>query len=212
MVPGTTANRWALEEAWRLKLDEARNRYNAVNQEYRRVIKETPGAAGANFQSVWRARNAGTEALAEYSRVLRIFTQLTVEGKLPEEQPAASLVAVIDDDESIRDSVQGLLRSAGYAVATFESAEAFLESGRAAETGCLILDIRMPGMGGLELQARVNGGDARMPIIFITAHDDRLIRQRAMQAGAMDVLHKPFAPNVLLGMVEAALGRQEGPN
>lgn len=120
------------------------------------------------------------------------------------------LITVIDDDKSVRNSVKTLLRSAGYRVETFESAEAFLESGAAAQTGCLILDVRMAGMDGLELQVRLHDTDSHVPIIFITAHDDGALRQQAMQAGAIDMLHKPFAPRMLLSTVQTAIGREEG--
>jgi two-component system, LuxR family, response regulator FixJ len=117
------------------------------------------------------------------------------------------LVVVIDDDKSVRSSVKTLLRSAGYRVATFESAESFLSSGSAAETGCMILDIRMPGMDGLELQIRLNRGDSRPPIIFITGHDDGSLRERVIEAGTVEMLRKPSPPNALLSSVQAALSK-----
>lgn len=117
------------------------------------------------------------------------------------------LITVVDDDKSVRNSLKTLLRSAGYRVATFESAELFLESGTAAETGCLILDVRMPGMGGLELQVRLQDSNTQVPTIFITAHDEGQLRRQVMQAGALEMLHKPFPPKVLLSTVEAALSR-----
>ncbi|HEY7389313.1 MAG TPA: response regulator [Bryobacteraceae bacterium] len=120
----------------------------------------------------------------------------------------AELIAVIDDDESVRDSVKGLLRAAGYRVMTFESAEIFLESGAATGTSCLILDVRMPGIDGPELQVRLQEGNARVPIIFITAHEDGRVRERVLRAGAVDVLSKPFMPNVLLSTVQVALGEE----
>src|SRR5436190_188865 len=83
------------------------------------------------------------------TRALRTFTELTIYGRRPEEQSMPDLIVVIDDDKSVRNSVKTLLRSAGFRVETFESPETFLKSGAAAETGCLILDVRMPGMGGL---------------------------------------------------------------
>ena len=117
------------------------------------------------------------------------------------------LITVVDDDKSVRNSLKTLLRSAGYRVATFESAELFLESGTAAETGCLILDVRMPGMGGLELQVRLQDSNTQVPTIFITAHDEGQLRRQVMQAGALEMLHKPFPPKLLLSTVEAALSR-----
>jgi len=118
------------------------------------------------------------------------------------------MIAVIDDDKSVRNSVKTFLRSAGYRVETFESAETFLESGAATDTGCLILDVRMPGMDGLELQAHLNEGNSQLPIIFITGHDNGTLRQRLIQAGAVEMLRKPFAPNALLSTVQMVLSRE----
>jgi FixJ family two-component response regulator len=115
------------------------------------------------------------------------------------------LISVVDDDESVRDSTRTLLRSVGYKVATFESGKVFLESGTLTDTECLILDMRMPGMNGLELQHRLNSSEARVPIIFVTAHDDRTSRQLAMDAGAANFFEKPFAASDLLGAVQTAL-------
>jgi two-component system, LuxR family, response regulator FixJ len=120
----------------------------------------------------------------------------------------SNLIAIIDDDESIRDSLRTLLRSAGYHVSTFESAEVFLESGVATGTACMILDVRMPGMDGPELQVRLRDQQSRIPIIFITAHDDGPVRERVLRAGAADVLNKPFAPAALLSSLQSALGRE----
>lgn len=116
-----------------------------------------------------------------------------------------SLISVVDDDESVRDSTRTLLRSVGYKVATFASSELFLESGTLRDTECLILDMRMPGMGGLELQRRLKASDVRVPIIFVTAHGDRTNRQLAMGAGASDFFQKPFAATELIGAIKAAL-------
>ena len=118
------------------------------------------------------------------------------------------VIGVIDDDESIRDSVKALLRSAGYRVMTYESAEFFLESGAAAGTACLILDIRMPGMDGPELQLRLRAASSRIPIIFVTAHEDSPVRERVLRAGAVEVLNKPFLPDALLASVQVALGQE----
>ena len=116
-----------------------------------------------------------------------------------------SLISVVDDDESIRDSTRTLLRSAGYDVATFTSSESFLESGDLYETRCLILDIRMPGMSGLELQRRVNLSEANIPIIFVTAHDDQRNRKLAMDAGASEFFKKPFSASSFLTAIHAAV-------
>src|SRR5215475_15932030 len=103
-----------------------------------------------------------------------------------------NMVAVIEDDESYRLAVQRLLKSAGFSVQSFASAEDFLGSGRQRDTGCLITDIRMPGMSGLDLQAKLNSDHCPIPTIFITAHGDEEMRLQAMRAGAVKFLAKPF--------------------
>lgn len=108
---------------------------------------------------------------------------------------------------SIRDSTKTLLRSVGYEVAAFESAEVYLGSGAIAETECLVLDICMPGMDGLELQRRLNGTNSRAPIIFITGYDDGTSRRQAIEAGAVAVLRKPFEEGALVAAVQKALMR-----
>ena len=116
------------------------------------------------------------------------------------------IVAVIDDDESYRVAVKRLLKSAELPAESFESAESFLESGRQHTTGCLIADIRMPGMSGLDLQARLNADHCPIPIIFVTAHGDEKMRLQAMRGGAVKFLAKPFDGAILLEGVRAALG------
>ena len=115
------------------------------------------------------------------------------------------MVAVIEDDESYRVAIQRLLKSAGISVLSFDSAEAFLNSGQQQETGCLISDIRMPGMSGLELQSKLNADRCPIPTIFITAHGDEKMRMQAMRAGAVKFLTKPFDGEALLESVRAAL-------
>ena len=115
------------------------------------------------------------------------------------------MVAVIEDDESYRVAVQRLLKSAGISVLSFDSAEAFLNSGQQHETGCLISDIRMPGMSGLELQSKLNADRCPIPTIFITAHGDEKMRMQAMRAGAVKFLTKPFDGEALLESVRTAL-------
>jgi FixJ family two-component response regulator len=115
------------------------------------------------------------------------------------------LVAIIDDDESMREAVQNLLNSVGIRSRSFESAEDFLRSGLQNEIACLISDIRMPGMTGLELQARLVAEGNRIPIIFITAHGNTRMRTQALNAGAIEFLGKPFDDESLLGSVRAAL-------
>lgn len=119
----------------------------------------------------------------------------------------AKLVAIVDDDDSVRGALQGLLRAVGFSSRAFESAEAFLGSGDQRETACLIADIRMPGMSGLELQARLNAEHCRIPTIFITAHGDEEMRFQALRAGAVEFLPKPFDDEVLVESVRAALDR-----
>lgn len=119
----------------------------------------------------------------------------------------SKLIAIVDDDDSVRSTLQGLLRVAGFSSRAFESAEAFLESGHLQETACLITDIRMPGMSGLELQARLNSEHRRIPTIFITAHGDEEMRFQALREGAVEFLAKPFDDEVLIESIRAAFNR-----
>jgi FixJ family two-component response regulator len=116
-------------------------------------------------------------------------------------------VAIVDDDDSVRGTLHELLRSAGFSSRTFESAEDFLGSGQQQQTACLITDIRMPGMSGLELQARLNAERCRIPTIFITAHGDEEMRLQALREGAVEFLPKPFDDEVLIESVRTALER-----
>src|SRR5580700_4761010 len=118
---------------------------------------------------------------------------------------ATKLVAIVDDDESMRGALQGLLKVAGLATQAFASAEEFLKSGQQHQTACLIADIRMPGMSGLELQAHLNAERCRIPTIFITAHGDAKMRMQALREGAVEFLAKPFDDEALLDSVRAAL-------
>jgi FixJ family two-component response regulator len=120
-------------------------------------------------------------------------------------QRKTRLVAIVDDDDSIRSAFQGLLKAVGLSSQAFASAEEFLQSGQQNQTACLITDIRLPGISGLELQARLNADHCRIPTIFITAHGDAQMRLRAMRAGAVEFLAKPFDDEVLLETVRAAL-------
>lgn len=121
------------------------------------------------------------------------------------EEGKEKVVAVIEDDESYRVAVERLLKSAGISVISFASAEGFLSSGRLHETGCLISDIRMPGMSGLELQSRLNSEHCPIPTIFITAHGDEKMRLQAMRSGAVKFLTKPFDCETLLESVRSAM-------
>jgi FixJ family two-component response regulator len=116
-----------------------------------------------------------------------------------------SHISVVDDDESLRESLEGLLKSLGHAVAVFSSAESFLGSSARAKTDCLILDVRMPGMSGLELQRELIAQQQKLPIIFITAHGDDDVVSRVMADGAVDCLLKPFSENSLLSAISQAL-------
>jgi FixJ family two-component response regulator len=117
----------------------------------------------------------------------------------------ANLIAIVDDDELIRSALQGLMKAAGLPAQSFASAEEFLNSGQQLQTACLIADIRMPGMSGLELQAKLNAERCMIPTIFITAHKDAKLRMQALRAGAVEFLPKPFDDEVLLDSVRAAL-------
>lgn len=118
---------------------------------------------------------------------------------------APLLVSVVDDDESVRESLPDLLREFGFAVAAFSSAEAFLASGQIDATRCLILDIAMPGMCGPELQRELSLRGYKIPIIFITAHGDPAERPRLIKQGAVDCLLKPFSEAALVKALSAAL-------
>jgi FixJ family two-component response regulator len=120
-------------------------------------------------------------------------------------QNETKFVAIVDDDDSMRSAVQDLLEAVGLPAQGFPSAEDFLRSGKQHQTTCLITDIRMPGMSGLELQAQLNAERCRIPIIFITAHGDEKMRLQARRQGAVEFLAKPFDDDVLIDSVRAAL-------
>jgi FixJ family two-component response regulator len=115
------------------------------------------------------------------------------------------LVAIVDDDDSVRSALHGMLKAVGLPTLAFASAEEFLQSSQQHQTACLIADIRMPGMSGLELQAKLNAEHCRIPTIFITAHGDAQMRMQALRAGAVEFLTKPFDDEALLKTVRAAL-------
>ena len=117
------------------------------------------------------------------------------------------MVTIVDDDESLRSALQGLMKEAGFTTLAFASAEEFLSSGEQQRTSCLIADIRMPGMSGLELQSKLNADRARFPIIFVTAQGDEKMRMQALRAGAVEFLSKPIDDGILLDSVRAALER-----
>jgi FixJ family two-component response regulator len=115
------------------------------------------------------------------------------------------LISIVDDDESLRNALDDLVRSAGFRTQGFPSAEAFLSSAHARDTACLILDVRMPGMNGLDLQRKIVAANWQIPIIFITSHADDDARARALEAGAVGFLYKPFRDDELLNAIEAVL-------
>src|SRR5438876_12297712 len=116
-------------------------------------------------------------------------------------QGRSRLVAIVDDDDSMRSALQGLLRSAELPAQSFASAEEFLKSGQQHQIACLIADIRMPGLSGLELQAQLNAERCRIPIIFITAHGDEKMRLQALRAGAVEFMAKAFDDGAVLECV-----------
>jgi FixJ family two-component response regulator len=116
-----------------------------------------------------------------------------------------SLVSVVDDDESVRESLPDLLRQCGFAAEAFSSAEAFLASDVVSETSCLLLDVVMPGMSGPELQLELTRRRQTIPIVFITANGDRTVRPSLLARGAVECLFKPFSEAALLDAVRAAL-------
>jgi FixJ family two-component response regulator len=118
---------------------------------------------------------------------------------------SVSLISIVDDDEALRNSLDDLLQSIGFRTQGFATAEAFLSSNQARDTACLILDVRMPGMNGLDLQSRIIAASSRIPIIFITSYVDDVARARALEAGAVAFLYKPFCEEELLNALDAAL-------
>jgi FixJ family two-component response regulator len=116
-----------------------------------------------------------------------------------------SLVSIVDDDESVRESLPDLLRQFGFAAQAFSSAEAFLASEAISETRCLILDIAMPGMSGPDLQQELIRRRQEIPIVFITAQDDETVRPRLLARGAVECLYKPFGEAALLDALNTAL-------
>ena len=119
--------------------------------------------------------------------------------------PGVQLISIVDDDDALRNSLDDLIRSIGFPTQGFSSADAFLSSNQARDTACLILDVRMPGMNGLDLQRQIVAANWQIPIIFITSHADDDARARALEAGAVAFLYKPFREEELLNAIDAAL-------
>ena len=124
--------------------------------------------------------------------------------------PRVALISIVDDDESVRVALKSLIDSVGLRAEVFASAEEFLLSRFLPETDCLIADVRMPGMSGLELQDRLKASNSPLPIIFISAHDDGDARARGLRAGAIDFLQKPFSEDSLLRAISAGLVKDMG--
>ena len=117
------------------------------------------------------------------------------------------LISIVDDDESVRQALKSLIASVGFRAEVFGSGEEFLNSAYVLQTDCLIADVRMPGMSGLELQERLNAAGSPVPIVFISAHDDREARDRGLRAGAIAFLQKPFSEDALLGAITESLDK-----
>jgi FixJ family two-component response regulator len=131
---------------------------------------------------------------------------MSLQKLVPEPQ---AIVFVVDDDASVREALESLVRSAGYKVETFASAQDFLASNRPDVPSCLVLDVRLPGLSGLDLQNRMAGANREIPIVFITGHGDVPTSVRAMKAGAIEFLTKPFPDRDLLDAIEQAIKRDQ---
>jgi FixJ family two-component response regulator len=123
--------------------------------------------------------------------------------------PEEHYIAIVDDDQSVRDAATNLFRSMGFVAAAFDSAEAFLNSDALAKTSCIVLDVQMPGMGGLNLQSHLAAIGRRIPIVFVTGYPDASVRDRAMKSGAVCFLTKPFDENDLIDGLRSALPQPE---
>jgi FixJ family two-component response regulator len=115
------------------------------------------------------------------------------------------MISIVDDDESVREATKGLVRSLGYGAFTFASAEEFLNSDHVDETSCVITDLQMPGLSGVELQKTLIAEGRRLPVIFITAYPDERTRRRVLEAGAIGFLSKPFSDENLVHCLDTAL-------
>ena len=124
------------------------------------------------------------------------------------ELPNEPVISIVDDDQSARAAMRGLVRSLGYAVVAFASAEDFLRSDRLRDTVCVIADVHMPGMSGLELQVRLAANGRRIPVIVVTAYPDEETRAFALEAGALGFLSKPCDEQRLIGYIDLALKRK----
>ena len=123
--------------------------------------------------------------------------------------PKVPVISIVDDDESVREATKGLVRSLGYVAATFASGEEFLNSDRVNDTSCLITDVQMPGLDGLELQSRLTTMGRHVPIIFVTSFPQERIRARALKAGAFGFLSNPFSDASLIACLDRALAEDD---
>ena len=126
--------------------------------------------------------------------------------------PKSALISIVDDDESVREATRGLVRSLGYVAATFASAEEFLDSEHRHDTSCIIADVHMPGLSGVDMQSHLVAEGHRLPMIFVTAFPDERLRTRALAAGAFGFLSKPFNEEHLIGCLDKALNSRNAGN
>jgi len=130
-------------------------------------------------------------------------------GATPVDERVIGIVGIVDDDESIRMAIRSLLRSLGFKVETFGSAEDLLGSARLDDVACLIVDLRLPGMSGVDLQRQLLAAKRELPMIFISAHDDPVAQQQALTAGALAFLRKPFSEEALIDAIRSGLSHAE---
>ncbi len=128
----------------------------------------------------------------------------------PVDERVIGIVGIVDDDESVRMAIRGLLRSLGFKVETFGSAEDLLGSARLDDIACLIVDLRLPGMSGVDLQRQLLAAKRELPMVFISAHDDPVAQQQALTAGALAFLRKPFSEKALIDAIRSGLSHAEG--
>jgi FixJ family two-component response regulator len=127
--------------------------------------------------------------------------------KVNDAQQKTGIIAIVDDDAPLREALGSVMKAAGFLTDTFATAEEFLHSASQRDTICLILDVRLPGMSGIELQRRLADANSQVPIIFVTAHGDASLRTLAMKAGAAGFLNKPVRSDTLLREIHAALSK-----
>jgi FixJ family two-component response regulator len=131
-------------------------------------------------------------------------------GATPVDERVIGIVGIVDDDESVRMAIRSLLRSLGFKVETFDSAEDLLGSAWPDDIACLIVDLRLPGMSGVDLQRQLLAAKRELPMVFISAHDDPVAQQQALTAGALTFLRKPFSEKALIDAIRSGLSHAEG--